>query len=307
MAKTGNEILTGIKRRITIPAQQPLMQNDDLLAMVDDIIQSRLVPVIMSMRQDFFVTSTDTSLVSGQDSYDIPKRSVGRTLRDLKRKSSSGNKSDMTLIGIENEHFSASVGTPSQFYFKGDKIVVVPKPSTTTDVLEQWWEIMPSKITTTDKAAVVTSVSLGDVSVASVPSTLVTGRSADFVAGYAGHYLKAMDKTITNISGNVISFATADVPSSLVAGDYISLAGYSPVMQLPDECYPYLETETCYRILQAISDYEGAKFLMEDIKVELTNLKMLLEPRIRGEATKIIPRLGLARGSRSRWKWGFLR
>jgi len=78
-------------------------------------------------------------------------------------------------------------------------------------------------------------------------------------------------------------------------------------MQMPDECYPYLETETCYRILQAISDYEGAKFLMQDIEIELKNLKMLLEPRIKGEATKIIPRMGLARGSRSRWKWGFLR
>lgn len=307
MAKTGNQILTGIKRRVTVPASQPLLSDDDILAMVDDIVQSRLVPVIISMRQDFFVTTLDVPIIANQVDYDIPPRAVGRTLRDLKRKLADGNKVDMTLVGVEDEHFSALTGIPNQFYFKGDKVALSPMPSSTEGSIEMWYELMPSRITTTDNAAVVTSISGDDVSVTSVPSSLAIGDDIDFVAGCPGHFLKGMDKTITNIVGNVISFGTDEVPTTLAAGDYISPAGYTPVIQLPDECYPYLESETCYRMLQAISDYEGAKFLQADIEIELRNLKMLLEPRIRGEATKIIPRMGLARGARSRWKWGFLR
>lgn len=307
MAKTGNEIITGIKRRITIPSSQPLFQDSDILAMVDDVIKSRLVPILVSMRQDYFVTYQRYPIVANQSEYAIPQRAVGRTLRDLKRVDSSNGKTDMTLVGIEDEHLSAATGTASQFYFKGDKIAVVPVPKSAGDYLEMWYEIMPSQITKTDAAATVTSISTNDVSVSSVPTAITTGSSIDFICGIAGHSLKGMSKTVSNISGNVITFTSGDVPTDLVAGDYIALAGKTPVMQLPDECWPYLETETSYRILQSISDYEGARFLKDDIKVELDNMKMLLEPRIQGEATKIIPRMGLARGSRSRWKWGFLR
>ena len=305
MAKTGDQILIGIKRRITIPQSQPLLLNDDILAVADDVVQSRLVPVLISMRQDFFVTTKDVTIVANQVEYDIPSRAVGRTLRDLKRKVDGTGKVDVTLVGIEDEHFSALTGIPNQFYFKGDKVCLSPKPSGGGDILEMWYELMPSKLTTTDKAGRIVSIGTSDVTVSQVPSTFEIGTVCDIVAGQAGHSCKLLDSAITNIAGNVIHFAS--LPSNVAVGDYVTVAGYSPVMQLPDECYPYLETETCYRLLQSISDYEGAKFLQADIEVELKNLKMLLEPRIQGEATKIIPRMGLARGARSRWKWGFLR
>ena len=357
MPKTGDQILVGIKRRMTIPQSQPLLLNDDILAVADDVIKSRLVPVLMSMRQDFFVVTKDVPIVAGQVEYDIPHRAVGRTLRDLKRKVDGTNKVDVTLVGIEDEHFSALTGIPSQFYFKGDKVCLSPKPSGTVslvnqaahgflpgdilsfngtiyvkssttsispsgvvsrvvsassfelatygDVLEMWYELMPSQLTTTDKAGRITSIGTLDVTLSSVPSAIQTGSSVDIVAGVSGCSTKAIDLTVTNIASNTVHLSS--LPSDLRVGDYLTEAGYSPVMQLPDECYPYLETETCYRLLQSISDYEGAKFLQTDIEVELKNLKMLLEPRIQGEATKIIPRMGLARGARSRWKWGFLR
>jgi len=357
MAKTGDQILVGIKRRMTIPQSQPLLSNDDILAVTDDVIQSRLVPVLISMRQDFFVVTKDVPIVTNQVEYDIPSRAVGRTLRDLKRKVAGQNKVDVTMVGIEDEHFSALTGIPSQFYFKGDKVCLSPRPSgsintvtqashgfsvgnivalvgsvyvlanSTTatpvgvvskvidasnfqvsiygDVLEMWYELMPSKLTTTDKAGLILSIGTSDVTVSSVPSTLSINGYADFVAGVAGHSCVGIDARVTNIAGSTIHVDS--LPSGLKVGDYITKAGFTPVLQLPDECYPYLETETCYRLLQSISDYEGAKFLQADIEVELKNLKMLLEPRIQGEATKIIPRMGLARGARSRWKWGFLR
>ncbi len=305
MAKTGDQILVGIKRRMTIPQSQPLLSNDDILAVTDDVIQSRLVPVLISMRQDFFVTTKDVVITKDQVEYDIPSRAVGRTLRDLKRKVAGQNKVDVTMVGIEDEHFSALTGIPSQFYFKGDKVCLSPKPSGTGDLLEMWYELMPSKLTTTDKAGQIISIGTSDVTVSSLPSTLVVNGYADFVAGSAGHSCLGIDAKVTNIAGSTVHVDS--LPANVKVGDYITKAGYTPVLQLPDECYPYLETETCYRLLQSISDYEGAKFLQADIEVELKNLKMLLEPRIQGEATKIIPRMGLARGARSRWKWGFLR
>jgi hypothetical protein len=305
MAKTGEQVLVGIKRRITIPQSQPLLLNEDILAIVDDVIKSRLVPVLVSLRQDFFVTTKNETITKDVDSYSIPSRAVGRTLRDLKKVSSSGNKLDITLVGVEDEHFSALSGSPSQFFFKGDKVVLRPIPISTGEILEMWYEIMPSSMTTTDKCGKIINISGNNVSVQQLPTTLKINEKADIVDSTPGHSCKLIDAQMTNITSNVIHFTS--LPSTVKVGDYVCPAGFSPYVQLPDECYPYVETESCYRILQSISDYEGAKFLQSDIDVELKNLKMLMEPRISGEGTKIIPRVGLARGARSRWKWGFLR
>lgn len=308
MAKTGNELITGIKRRVTVPASQPLLGDSDFLAMADDVIQSRLVPEISAMRQDFFVTSVDQPIVADQDEYPIPYRSIGRTLRDLKRRTDSKSKSDVTLIGVEDEHMAPTNGVVASFFFKGDKYVLRPVPTATTDVMEVWYDIRPSKITTTDMAGLITSFTTDDITVSAVPSDITTGSVVDLIQGVSGNWFTKIDMTVTNVSGNVISFTPGTVPSTLMAaGDWVCSAGKSPVVQLPDECYQYLETETCRRVLNAISDYEGAKALAEEAKVELKNMKLLLEPRALGEATKIVPRRGLARGIRSRWRWGWLR
>lgn len=307
MAKTGTEFVTGIKRRITVPASQPLLGDTDFLAFADDIIQSRLVPEINAMRQDFFVTSVDLPIVQDQDEYSIPYRAVGRILRDLKRRSVAGSKADITLIGIEDEHMTVTNGIIGSFFFKGDKFVVRPIPTASTDVLEVWYDLRPSKIVTADMGAVVTSFSLDSITVSSVPANITTGSVVDLIQGISGNWFIKIDMTVTNVSGNILSFATGTVPTTLAVGDWVSIAGTSPVIQLPDECYPYLETETCLRVLNSISDYEGAKALMADAKEELKNLKLLLEPRAMGEATKIVPRRGLARGMRNRARWGWLR
>ena len=54
-------------------------------------------------------------------------------------------------------------------------------------------------------------------------------------------------------------------PSSLVVGDYISLAEETPVLQLPDEAFTYLVLLTAKRCLYSIGDYEGMKGIDEQI------------------------------------------
>ncbi len=89
------------------------------------------------------------------------------------------------------------------------------------------------------------------------------------------------------------------IPSLLKAGDYICLAGQSPVLNfVPNEMYPYIESCVCYRILGSVGDYDGAKFLANDIAVEEKNIKMIIEPRVDGDPTIIINRYGLVRGNK---------
>lgn len=296
-----SKLITNIKRRITMPANQRLMENSDILSICDTVIMEKMVPEIISLRQNYFVLTSDIALTSGVDTYSIPYRAIGRTLRDLKLKYSDGTKKDLTLIDIEDEHYLAvGISTPDSFYFKGDKIVLSPPPSSGF-TLEIWWEMPPSSLVDVTSSAKVLSVTGDDVTVDAVPSNLTISTQVDFISSIPGYSTYAYDRALTNIVGTTLSFATGSLSAlTITAGDYISLIETSPLVQLPRECMPFLETLASRRILQAIGDFEGLKMLGEDNDDDLKQMRRLLEPRIRGEATKIINRKGLLRGVHNR-------
>ena len=306
MAKTADRLLEGLKRRGIVPSSQPLFTDTDFLAVADDVIQESLVPLLIAIRQDFFVTTTSVTTTAARAEYDIPYRAIGRTLRDLKRVDSGGTTKDMALIALEDEHLFQSSATTHSFYFKGDKIVVVPPPTTSTMTLQMWWECPPSRLVTEDQAGVVASSTATTVTLASVPSTITSGTKVDFVQGKSGNSLLAMDKTVVSVAGTTLTLASGDIPTSLASGDYVSAAETSPVIMLPNECYPLLESLTAKRILVALGDIDGGKILDDAIAAGEKNLKMLLEPRVKGEATIIINRKGLLRSARLPYRRGIV-
>lgn len=296
--------LRGLKRRITVPAAQQLIGDTGFLELGDDVMLDKMVPLVLSTRQDFFVVSDEVQTVSGVSEVDIPSRAIGRGLRDIKYSYDGTNTGvrSLALITIEDEHKFAREGDPCGFYFKGDKVILVPTPQSDDQYTQRWYDLRPGKLVQTSAAGQVTAISVGAtqtvVTVAAIPSTFIASTVVDFIQGSQGNSTLAMDVTITNVAGTQITFDVDDVPTSLAVGDWIALAEQSPVVQLPDDCHPLFETLVCHRILYAIGDYDGASQLLSDAVEQEKNLKILLEPRIIGEQTKIINRNGLLRGKR---------
>ncbi len=297
-------LLRGVKRRITVPAVQQLINDAGFLEFGDDVILEKMVPLVLSTRQDFFVVTTDVDSVDGVSEVSIPQRAIGRGLRDIKYSYDGTDTGirNLVLYTIEDEHKFQRSGDPSGFYFKGDKIVLVPTPQSADQYTQLWYDLRPGRLVSTSAAAQVTGISVGvintDVTVATAPTTMMAGTAVDFIQGVQGNSTLGMDVSITNVATTTFTFAVDDVPESLVVGDWISLAGESPVVQLPDDCYPLFETLVCGRVLDAIGDYDGATKLQVAAVEQEKNLKIVLEPRIIGEQTKIINRSGLLRGLR---------
>lgn len=302
MATTSDELLAGVKRRVSVPSRQNLLDNSDILRFADNIISSRIVTIVESVNQEFFVRETDIPVVASQSVYSIPYRAVGRALRELKMEDSRGNVRNIALIQLEDSQLFTQSSLTLGFYFIGDKIRLVPDVPSNISVdqtLKVWYRMPPSRLVELTDAALVTGVSDDDVTVENVPTNLEVGSVIDFIQGQSGNSIYEIDQTITNINGLTISFGTDVVPDDLTAGDYISLAQTSPVVNfVPNECYSLMESLTAYRVLTAIGDYEGANMLKEDISTEEKNVKMILEPRIDGEPTIIVNRYGLVRGNK---------
>jgi hypothetical protein len=310
MAITADNLLTGIKRRVSLPSSQALLEDDDFLAMADNVIRSKLVPLFESVDDDFFVTSTDVSLTASTSEYNIPYRAIGRALRDIKIKDSDGeNVRNLSKIAIEDIHMFSSESLCSGFYFKGDRLYLVPDVgSSPTEKLEIWYRLPPNKLAVTSDVATVVSATTTVVTVDAVPSTFSTSTTLDFIQGKSGNRLYSIDVTPTATGATTLTFTSGDIPTALTAGDYVALSGYSPVVNyIPDDGYSYLETCLARRVLKTIGDYEGAKELQDDEADERRDLLKIISPRIDGEPTIIINRTGLVRGNKygqRRWLYG---
>lgn len=306
MTKTSTQFLASVKRRCSMPENQALLSDTDILELGNEVIRSYVVPCLISVRQDYFVYVLDTSLVSGTTDYDIPYRALGRSLRDLKVVDTSVTEiRDMVKVDLEDAHLYTNENSntnPYAFHFLGDRIKVVPSPTSSNLSLRFFFELPPNELTAISAAAKITGISAGatttDVTVDAVPSTFSTTAANDFIAGVQGNATRSFDKTPTNVAGAVLTYINADIPSTLVVGDYIALAQETPVLQIPDDAYAWTVTKTAKRVLYTISDFEGHDRLNEDDNTEQKNLKMILEPRIRGENTKIVNRHSLARQGR---------
>lgn len=313
MAITADQLLAGVKRRISVPANQVLLENSDILAMADAVIRSHIVPIFESVNQDFFVTSTNVALVANKSEYDIPYRAVGRALRDLKLKDSATDEvfvRSLSKVAITDIELVLGNTDVSAFYFKGDRIALVPSvgSATQTKYLEVWYRIVPSTLIEISSAATVVSVGATDITVNATPTSITNLTPVDFIQAKSGSRIYSMDVTPTATTSTTISFSASDIPSDLTAGDYIALAGTAPVVtMIPNEAYSLIESLVAKRALKAIGDFEGAKVVDEDIREEEKGLLKIIEPRIDGEPTVIINRTGLVRGNKfgqRRWFYG---
>lgn len=299
MTTTVDTFLGRLKRRITMPENQALLTTGQILEMADDVTRERIVPAIMSVNQNYFVVPYEETLEAEVAVYDIPYRSIGRGLRDLKLRNGTSDTdtvSNLALIALEDAHQFGGPGVPSGFYFRGDKVVLVPAPISAAYKLLGWYNLQPSSYVQVSDACLVSSISDDTVTCSSVPSTFIAGTEIDFVQGKSGCSILSMDVSITGVSGSQVTFATDAVPDDLVAGDYIALKQQTPVLQIPDEAVPLLEAWTGERILYAVGDFEGAQILANRAEEIKRNCLDVLSPRVEGEPTKIVNRNGLLRG-----------
>lgn len=304
MSITSDDIINGAKRRIVVPSNG--VTDEDILHFCDSIVSSDIVPMIESAQQDYFVTFYETPLVTGISEYNIPYRAIGRATREVKLRDPSNFYYNLPLVSIENAYSYSQFAYVMGFHFLSDKIKLVPElpsgyqPDTTLCI---WYGLPPNKLVEQDLVSTVVSVNFttGVVTVDGVPGDFVDGYLVDFVQGVSGNSIEAMDIPIVSFTDTTITFLPANLPLTLAAGDYISTAGESYVLNfIPNECYSLIESLTARRICQAISDYDGMKALDSDIQVEKVQFSKIIEPRVVGENTIILNNFNITR-SRSSW------
>lgn len=289
MAYTTANLLSSIERQSFAPANQSTFSTTDILALADEITRSSLIPTLLGAREEYYTTYTDSSIVSGTSAYPIPPRAIGAALREVHFITSSGSVVNLARVRLENLLTTTGTSsTPYAFYLMADSVMLYPTPNTSTGTLRLYFSVRPGDLVETTSAAAISAIntSTNVVTVTSIPSTWATGDEFDLISGTGSQNYKALDKTSTLVSGSDITFSS--LPSDLAVGDYVSVSGTSPLIQMPVEFRTILATLTAADMLLAMNQPSGKALYAKGTKALESAIKFLT-PRVVGESEVILP------------------
>ena len=295
MSWTTTDLITSIKLRAQVPTSQNTYSAPDMLALATEELFNTIVPLIMSVRESYFQTLAQFSLEDDKARYRIPQRSIGMKLKDVQIENAAGDLRDLSRMEIETKpYLTTDTGRIIEgFYFDGSVIVLVPTPKgVSSDFLNLHYFKRPGKLIATSAAGLITNIDTvtKEVTISSAPTTFTSNVLYDFVQSNPGFDSLAIDQTAT-ILGNILTFST--LPTDLAVGDYVTLAGESPIPQIPAEFHSILALRVAIVLLKGLGHRKEAEDLGEELsKLELTSTA-LLSPRVEGEAKKLMARNGV--------------
>jgi hypothetical protein len=261
---TADAILSSAKLRALIPvASGRTFSDDDLLSFATDEMRNTLVPAILSVRQKYYEARTDFAMAfDPQDPtgrtlgpYQIPYRAIGADPSLVQLLDSSGRPTEVPRVDTADMPFQ-NFG----LWILGDQLYVNVSPGTAWSGLRVYFALRTNRLVLSEDVAVIQSVNFttNTVTLANVPDSFPVVGNFDLVRSNPNFGMQAYDQPGA-LSGAVVSFdpVAYPLPATLVAGDQLSVADTSAVVQLPVEWHPILAQAVACRMLEALGDQEG--------------------------------------------------
>lgn len=287
MDYTATALLASIRRRGALPSATSVGTADaDLLSIANEELQSWLVPLVLSLREDYLLVRETQSTVASQSEYRIPKRAVGMKLREVEIVTSTSIR-NLTRIEADGlEDWPTSNGTPTAFYLRGNHVVLVPTPAT-TETLRLSYFLRPSEITATAADyETITAVNTSTNTITVADTTGLTG-SVDLVSSTGMDVLSVAASNNGTFTGTTLAFDA--LPVGLAVGDYVCVADKSPVPNVPADFHPLLAQRVAVKVLESTGMQGKHELASRQLSEMEESLRQTYAPRVDGEVKICAP------------------
>jgi hypothetical protein len=299
------DLLTSIKSRSLAPISQSTFQDTDLLTIANEELRLKLVSKIMTKREDFFLQRYQFTTVSGLASYALPPKAIGNAIKCVFLINADKSRRDLLRVDVDRTAgFQVTNAEPSNFYFMGDSITLVPTP-TNVVTIEVVYFARPSELVTTSLCAKITAISslAGSTTLTvntDLSTTVLTGAKVDIISATPPFLSLAEKSTVTSISSTQVVVSTASVSDSTGAvlpqvGDYIAPTGFSNIPQIPIEFHPVLAQMVAVRLLYSLGDLNKWNAGKAQLKEDLSDATDLIQNRAESSPEHITNRTGLVK------------
>lgn len=258
-------------------------------------MRSTIIPVVNSVREEYWVKLYDQAVVSGQAAYTIPQRSAGAILRDVVFVDPSGNEIDLQRLAPE--HIKATFPFGYQlplytfgYYLQNDQFMPYPQQAqnATQYTLRMKALRRPNNLTLSTNCGQVTGINGLVVSLSYIDPSWTSSTLFDVIQNFPQFTSISDGQTITNVGASSLTFST--IPAGLAVGMWVCPTLMSCIPQLPYECFPLLVQRGIIRVAESLGDQTGSQIAekrYEEMRKDFTNL---IEPRVQGGTKKIVNR-----------------
>lgn len=304
---TTTTLIESIKRRAMLPSNSKTLLPADYLAFSNEEMMIGIVPTILELHEEYFVTTKRIPLVSNVRSYQIPNRSIGDRLRDVFYEDNSGNVTKMTRIAPEDRSYFQSGNSENNsliYYIQGDEIVIPGINSTPTGYIAITFFMRPNELVLETRVAMIQSITVDSntgrttFNVNKTPSGMTITTPLDIMQTKASHRTHNFDILPVDVGGTSITFNTSEISSDIVVGDYIAFAGECIIPQIPDELHPVLAQRAALRCLDAIGDVAGVDSGNKKLIEMEQKTQTLVDNRVAGSPQKVTNLGGILRNGR---------
>jgi len=267
-----------------MPTSQNLFLDQDFVELLDEELQSYIVPFLLSFKEEYLVTHKDYDVSGGVKEFELPDDSVGKRARSI---CLLVGEEEVEIPRIQIPERANTIGMPSPngYSVMGDNIVVKGDISG-VDGLRIYYYKRPNKLVLESDGGRILSINTGtnEVTFDAVPSVWTVNTRLDLIKGKPSFKTKRDDFVYTNKSGFTLTF---DSISDMEVGDYVTMTGHSQVAQIPWELHKLLAQAVAVKCLDALGDAQGVQ--VAGAKMQLLEQKAvtLVTGRVDGNAKVI--------------------
>lgn len=299
-----------IKRACSVPTSQLTYTDTDWAALANDMLQTIVVPLIMSAREDYFVDFEDIS--SPADGViPFPSAAVGSKLRNV---CFVAQTSPLNLVNLPRIDLDVVAGvgfynswTLAGFYVQGENLILYPNTSVQTNTpIRLYYYRRTLTLTAPSEYGQVQSIDTmtNTLVLDNVPTSWAVGTEVNSVYSQPNF-------TTTNDGANIIAVSSPSIQLDSVdgisVGDYVSEIGFSAIPQIPIEAMNYLAQCVATVALEGLGDREGMSASSDVAKQLKDSLLVMISQRVDGSVKKVINPSGGLRMASGNWRrgWGF--
>lgn len=312
-------LIARAKLQELIPNSSVTFTDDQVGSLMDQELQSYVVPLVQDVRQEYFIVTRDyvmpavTGTVNVQNWLEVPDEATGLTLRDVYVTDDQGNFANIPRLSPEQ---AASRNSPvwwgttnsntawgqGGFYLQGNQLQLFPYSIANNRPMRLTFNRRPARLTKTSNCAQIISIIGDSVTLGASINSWSTGDYIDVIQNKLPHdYVQDLSATqslysspvglravlVASASGNTLTFDPG-ITASLHVGDWVADYGFSPFAQLiPIEATNVLVQSTAVRLLEALGDRDGQKAAEAKLARMSKDLLGLISPRVQGKAQKI--------------------
>lgn len=270
---TTSELINELKITGSFPTSNDLFSNDDFLVLLNSRMKLEIMPLLITLCEEFFLLDKDFTISTPGASYKIPRRAIGAKLRDVQWISSAGSVTHLQRLYEEDRDFGRT-----GFYIKRNAIEL------SSDIIDGTLRMVyfarPNELVMPTECGQVQSFDTAtkQIVLTSAPTTFAPTVKVDLIQGVNPYDLLDYDQALDSVSGTTLTFPNT-LPDDLEVGDWVSLATESPVPMIPEELHPVLVQCALVAALSSKKDSSVDRELkiLEDMKHSMLRV---MDPRI---------------------------